>query len=113
MNDIRGYLIGTIWTFLSLLVPIRDFMIAMMVLFGLNLVFGIVAAVFNGEEWSWKKFGMFFVCCAVFFVTVAALFIIGHFLHSDTEGVYSCNLSVHDQHIEEPETDVSVRYALL
>lgn len=67
MNDIRGYLIGTIWTFQSLLVPIRDFMIAMMVLFGLNLVFGIVAAVFNGEEWSWKKFGMFFVCCAVFF----------------------------------------------
>lgn len=50
MNDIRGYLIGTIWTFLSLLVPIRDFMIAMMVLFGLNLVFGIVAAVFNGEN---------------------------------------------------------------
>lgn len=88
MNDIRGYLIGTIWTFLSLLVPIRDFMIAMMVLFGLNLVFGIVAAVFNGEEWSWKKFGMFFVCCAVFFVTVAALFIIGHFLHSDTEALF-------------------------
>lgn len=74
--------------FLSLLVPIRDFMIAMMVLFGLNLVFGIVAAVFNGEEWSWKKFGMFFVCCAVFFVTVAALFIIGHFLHSDTEALF-------------------------
>ena len=43
MNDIRGYLFGTIWTFLSLLVPIRDFMIAMMVLFGLNLVLGIVA----------------------------------------------------------------------
>ena len=88
MNDIRGYLIGTLWTFLSLLVPIRDFMIAMMVLFGLNLVFGIVAAVFNSEEWSWKKFGMFFVCCAVFFVTVAALFIIGHFLHSDTEALF-------------------------
>ena len=86
--DIRGYLIGTIWTFLSLLMPIRDFMIAMMVLFGLNLVFGIVAAVFNGEEWSWKKFGMFFVCCAVFFVTVAALFIIGHFLHSDAEALF-------------------------
>lgn len=31
---------------------------------------------------------MFFVCCAVFFVTVAALFIIGHFLHSDTEALF-------------------------
>ena len=31
---------------------------------------------------------MFFVCCAVFFVTVAALFIIGHFLHSDAEALF-------------------------
>ncbi len=88
MNDIRCYLIGTVWTFLSLLAPIKDFMVAMMILFGLNLVFGIVAARFNGEEWSWKKFGMFFVCCAVFFVTVASLFVIGHYLHSDDESLF-------------------------
>lgn len=85
--DIRGCLIGTLWTFLSLLLPIKDFMIAMMFLFGLNLLFGIIAAVFNGEEWSWKKFCMFFVCCAIFFVTVAAFFYIGHFLHSDDEAI--------------------------
>ena len=86
--DIRGFLFGAIWTFLSLLAPIRDFMFAMMILFGLNLVMGIVAAKFNDEEWSWKKFGMFFVCCAIFFVTVASLFVIGHFLHSDGEAVF-------------------------
>lgn len=88
MNDIRGFLIGTLWTFLSLLMPIKDFMAAMMILFGLNLVFGIVAAKFNGEDWDWKKFGMFFVCCAVFFVTVAALFLIGHFLHSEEQALF-------------------------
>lgn len=88
MNDIRCYLVGVMWTFLSLMAPIKDFMVAMMMLFGLNLLVGIVAARFNGEEWSWKKFGMFFVCCAIFFVTVASLFIIGHFLQSDTEALF-------------------------
>lgn len=88
MNDIRSCLVGVMFTFLSLLSPIKDFMVAMMILFGLNLVFGIVAARFNGEEWSWKKFGMFFVCCAIFFVTVASLFIIGHYLHSDDEALF-------------------------
>ena len=88
MNDIRCYLVVVLWTFLSLLAPIKDFMMAMMILFGLNLLFGMVAARFNGEEWSWKKFGMFFVCCAIFFVTVASLFIIGHFLQSDVEALF-------------------------
>ena len=78
MNDIRGDLFGTIWTFLSLLVPIRDIMIEMMELFGLNLEVGIVAAVFNGEEWRWKRFNMFFDCCGVFFVGVDAQFIVDH-----------------------------------
>ncbi len=88
MNDIKAGILGILWSFLSLLVPIRDFMIAMLLLFGLNLVFGLVAAKFNGEKWDWKKFGMFFVCCAVFFVTVASLFIVGHFIHSDEQAIY-------------------------
>ena len=88
MNDIKCYLLGTVWTIMSLLVPIADFMKAMLLLFLLNLVFGIVAAKFNKEEWSWKKFGMFFVCCAVFFVTVAALFIIGHYMHSQEQALF-------------------------
>lgn len=88
MNDIKAYVAGTIWAMVSLLVPIKDFMEAMMFLFFLNLFFGIVAAVFNHERWEWKKFFMFFVCCAVFFVTVASLFIIGHLMHSQEQAVF-------------------------
>ena len=52
MNDIKAYVAGTIWAMVSLLVPIKDFMEAMMFLFFLNLFFGIVAAVFNHERWE-------------------------------------------------------------
>ncbi|HCD77416.1 MAG TPA: hypothetical protein DEQ27_03540, partial [Prevotella sp.] len=71
MNDVRAFIISTIWGFLVLLTPIKDFMTSMVVLFTLNFVFGLVAARFNHEDWSWKKAGMFFVCCFLFFATVA------------------------------------------
>ena len=88
MSDIRFFIIGTVWGFLTLLTPIKDFMISMVVLFTLNFLFGLIAARFEHEDWSWKKAAMFFVCCCIFFVTVAALFVAGHFLHSDEQAVF-------------------------
>lgn len=88
MSDIKVFIIGTFWGFLTLLTPIRDFMVSMLVLFTLNFLFGLFAARFKGEEWSWKKAAMFFVSCFVFFVTVASLFVAGHYLHSDEQAVF-------------------------
>ncbi len=87
MNDIRNITVIIIGAFISLLSPIRDFMLGMMILFGINFCFGLLAARCNGEKWSWKKAGMFFVCCMVFFTTVASLFIVGHYMHVEDQSV--------------------------
>ena len=71
----------------SLLSPIEDFMLAMMILLSVNLFFGIAAAISNGEHWSWKKASMFFVFCGGLFFCFASMFAVGHFLHQTAEAV--------------------------
>lgn len=70
---------------LSLLSPIQKFMGAMIVLFVLNFLFGLLSAIVNKEGWSTKKAMWFFGYCAIFFVTCASLFIIGHFMGQPDE----------------------------
>ena len=77
MNDFRSIIIAVTGAFFALLSPIQDFMAGMLILFVVNFVFGLLAAIFNGEEWSWRKAGMCFVYCLIFFATAASMFIVG------------------------------------
>ena len=70
---------------LSLFFPIRDFMYAMIVVFLLNYVFGVIAGLIHGEKWSFKKSFVFFRHCALFFVMTASIFATGRFLHNSEE----------------------------
>lgn len=85
--------------FLSLVSPIQDFMEGMLILFAVNFIFGLVAARCNDEEWSWRKVGMCFVYCLIFFGTVAAMFIVGHFMHAEEQALacvkYICFAAVY------------------
>lgn len=85
MGEIKGYIIMVIGALLSLLAPIQNFMYAMVSLFVVNFAFGLLAAIVNKEEWSTKKALLFFLYCAIFFVTAAAVFIIGHFMDNEIE----------------------------
>lgn len=87
MNDIRSIIIAITGAFVALLSPIQDFMFGMLVLFVVNFVFGWLAAIFNGEEWSWRKAGMCFVYCLIFFATAASMFIVGHFMHTEQQAL--------------------------
>ena len=40
---------------LSLFFPIRDFMYAMLIVFTLNYIFGVVAGLKHDEEWNLQK----------------------------------------------------------
>ena len=60
---------------------------AMVLLFALNFIFGIVAAWVNKEGWDTKKALMFFAYCAIFFVTACAVFIIGHFMGEHQQAI--------------------------
>lgn len=75
--------------FVALLSPIEDFMFGMLILFAGNFVFGLLAAIFCGEEWSWRKAGMCIVYCLIFFATVASMFIVGHFMHAEQQALVS------------------------
>ena len=85
MGEIKTYIIMVIGALFTLLSPIKNFMIAMLILFGLNFIFGLLAAVVNKEGWSWKKALMFIVLCCIFFTTVASVFAIGYFMDEEAQ----------------------------
>ena len=85
MSDLKSMLIMVVGGVLSLLSPIEKFMWAMIVLFILNFMFGLLSAIVNKEGWSTKKAMWFFGYCAIFFVTCASLFVIGHFMGQPDE----------------------------
>lgn len=85
MEDVKFVICSVVSGILSLLVPIRDFMIAMIIVFSLNYLFGWVAGMVHGESWSFKKSMVFFYHCTLFFVLTSALFVTGHFMHNEGE----------------------------
>jgi hypothetical protein len=84
LKTIVVYIVGAVFT---LLTPIHNFMVAMLILFGINFFFGVVAAVVNKEKWSHKKAMMFFVYMGIFLVISCAAFIIGHYLNNEDQAV--------------------------
>lgn len=89
MNEVKVVIIGIINAVLGFLSPIHDFMIAIVILFVLNFIFGLTADIVTGGEWSWRKAFRFFTHCLVFFVIAAAVFTCGHFMHNQ-DGAVQC-----------------------
>lgn len=87
MGEIKAYIIMVVGALFTLLSPIQNFMYAMVLLFGVNFAFGLVAAIVNKEGWSTKKALWFFAYCAIFFVTAASFFIIGHFMEEEGQAI--------------------------
>ena len=87
MGEIKTYIIMVIGALFTLLSPIQNFMLAMVTLFGVNFIFGLVAAIVNKEGWSTKKALMFFAYCFIFFATAAAFFIIGKFMNEEGQAI--------------------------
>lgn len=87
MSEIKYVICSIISGMLSLLFPIKDFMLAMIVVFTLNYLFGWIAGMVHGEKWSLKKSMVFFYHCTIFFVLTSALFITGHFMHNEGETI--------------------------
>lgn len=83
---------------LSFFMPISDFMVAMIMLFIVNFVFGLLADIVDGKGWEKKKAEMFFLYCLVFFAVAMFIFAIGHFLHANDEAIqgvkYLCVVSL-------------------
>lgn len=98
MGEIKGILIATWAALMSCLMPIGDFIVAMIMLFCLNFCFGLMADIVNGGKWERKKALQFFGQSTVFFVLMFAVLGIGDKLHAHTDAVngvkYLCWVAV-------------------
>lgn len=98
MAELKGLLIATFSAILSFFMPISDFIEAMILLFIVNFVFGVLADVLNGGHWEKKKAWMFFIYCFIFFAVALFIFAIGHLLHAHNEAIqgvkYLCYVSL-------------------
>lgn len=87
MAELKSFLIAACSAVLSFFMPISDFMVAMIMLFIVNFVFGLLADIVNGYGWNKKKANMFFLYCLVFFAIAMFIFTIGHLLHAHNEAI--------------------------
>ncbi len=88
MAELKGFIIAAFSAVLSFFMPIGDFIEAMILLFVVNFVFGLLADIVNGGGWNKNKASMFFLYCLVFFAIALFIFTIGHLLHAHEEAVH-------------------------
>lgn len=87
MDELRTLIVYVVGAIFTLLTPIHNFMVAMLILFGINFMFGLIAARVCKEEWSTKKALLFFVYVAVFLTIACTAFIIGHYMNNEEQAI--------------------------
>lgn len=87
MDDIKAVIVYAVGAIATLLAPIQNFMYAMLILFGVNFMIGLLAARMKEEKWSTKKALMFFVYVAIFLLIACMSFIIGHLMGEHEQAV--------------------------
>ncbi len=87
MQDLKTIVITIIGAVFTLLTPIHNFMVAMLILFGFNFICGLLNAIVNKEPWDNKKALMFFVYVAFFLVTSCAAFVIGKLMNTEEQAI--------------------------
>lgn len=99
MNEVKVVIVNIITAVLGFLAPIQDFMVAIVILFILNFIFGLIADMVTGGIWSWRKAFRFILHCFVFFVLAAAVFTCGRFMHNESGAVqcvsYICYVTIY------------------
>ena len=88
MNEVKTFIVAVISGMFALLLPIKDFMHAMILLFIVNFLCGLLADFRQGHHWSMKKAMVFFYHVAIFFIIAVCAFMIGHFMHNENEALY-------------------------
>lgn len=89
MMDIRTLFISLMTGLLAFLHPIGNFMIAAVILLGLNYLCGLIADIVNGGKWSFHKSMLFFWHAFLFFGIACSVFTIGHFMNNE-KGAVQC-----------------------
>lgn len=87
MSELKVIIINLISAVCGFLMPIHDFMVAVVLLFVMNFICGVTADVVHGDGWSTKKALTFVGHCFIFFGLATFIFASGHFMHNDSGAV--------------------------
>ncbi len=94
MNDfitfIKAAIIGVLSELLAFFAPIEGNFIALVWLFGLNFLFGLLSDVLRGRDFSMRKAITCITHAAMFFALCASLFGIGYFQNVCEEMLNQC-----------------------
>jgi hypothetical protein len=88
MNEIKVFFVAVVSALLSLLSPIKDYFHAMIIVFVINFLCGLIADYRSGGKWSMKKAMVFFYHILVFSLLASSIFVIGHFMHNREEALF-------------------------
>lgn len=94
MNDVitftKAAIIGIVSELLAFFAPIENNYIALVWLFGLNFLFGLLADVLRGKDFSMKKAIACITHASLFFALCASLYGIGYFQNVSEEMLNQC-----------------------
>ena len=94
MSDIvtfvKAMIIGAVSELLAFFAPIGDNFIAMVWLFGLNFLFGLLADILAGRDFAMKKAITCITHATLFFALCASLYGIGYYQHMRNEVLQQC-----------------------
>lgn len=87
ISEVKGALIAILTALGGFFLPITDFMLAILILLGINFVSGWIEDELHGDGWKWKKAFKTFYECLVMVGIGASIFVIGHFMHKEDAAI--------------------------
>jgi len=87
ISEIKGVVMAILTALGGFFLPIIDFIVAILVLLGINFLSGWIEDELHGEGWRWKKAFKTFYECLVMCGIGAFIFVIGHFMHREDAAI--------------------------
>lgn len=89
MDNLRFFVASMFANIAGWLLPIRNDIFGLVLLFALNFLFGLLADMCNHRSWSFRKAFCFFRDAAIYFAMVTCIYMLGH-LKGEDEAAAQC-----------------------
>lgn len=95
MDSIRFLFATALANVAGLLMPIKNDIYGLVLLFTLNFVIGMLADVCNHREWSFKKAFRFFRDAAIYFGMILSIYLLGCFKGEERAAVHCVSFMIY------------------
>ena len=94
IDQVKAVILMVLSALSGFFMPISDFIIAMLILLGVNFLSGWIEDEIHSDGWKWKKaFKTFYECCVLVGIG-AFVFVMGHFMHRSS-GAIQCLTAIY------------------